>query len=132
VTDGRFVVISVAYDRHAGYDASLEWIAPELKDAGLSLIEDHTDGPSPSRTWAGTADGPTFERFADAWQLDDETNEPTLADADGHPSVHTYTFDGMNWETAGESPVTYATLHVVIRDEHKPHAHHPPPFTHLG
>ena len=113
MTDHRFLIIKVAYDRDAEYAESLEWIAPELKDAGLSLIEDHTDGPSPSGTWAGIVDAPTFERFADDWQLHDETNEPTLGNTDWHPTIYAQTLDGMNWEADGESPIVYMTLHVV-------------------
>ena len=74
------------------------------------MIEDHADGPSPSCAWVGTVDGPTFWRFADVWQLHGET----LGGTDGQPSVHAYTFDGMNWEPNGESPVTYPRLHVVV------------------
>ena len=133
MTDDRFIVIAVAYDRHPGYGRSLDWIAPELSDAGLSLIEDHTDGASPSRTWAGAVDEPTFERFADAWGLHDETDEPPPTGADGHPAMHTYTLDGMNWEARGESPIVSATVHIlVIQDEPKAHPHHPLPFAHLG
>jgi hypothetical protein len=91
VTDDRFIILTVAYERHAGHGPSLEWIAPELKDAGLSLIEDHTDGRSPSRKWAGLVDGSTFERFADAWHLHDETDEPALGNTDGHPTMHAHT-----------------------------------------
>jgi hypothetical protein len=127
--DDRFLIIKVTYDRHPECAQSLESIAPELKDAGLSLIEDHTDGPSPSRTWAGIVHAPMFERFADAWQLHDETNEPTLGNADRHPTMRAQTLDGMNWEPDGGSPIAYVTLHVAGDwDEARRH----PPFTHPG
>ena len=36
MTDARFLIIKVAYDRDADYAHSLQWIAPELADADLS------------------------------------------------------------------------------------------------
>lgn len=53
-------------------------------------------------------DRPTFQRFADAWQLHDEPTD------DGHLATQTYTFDGMNWETGGKAPIVYVMLHVVF------------------
>jgi len=127
--DDRFVIIKVVYNGHARYAQSLEWIAPELKDAALSLIEDHTAGPSPSRTWAGIVDAPMFERFADAWHLHDETNEPPLDNADAHPTMRAQTLDGMNWEADGGAPIAYVTLHVAgDRDQARRHL----PFAYLG
>jgi hypothetical protein len=114
-------VIKVAYDCHPSYGRSLEWIAPELCDAGLSLIEDRTAGAKPSRTWAGSVSGATFARFSDAWGLDtkpDEGPSDVVTEA-GRRSLHAYTFDGMNWETGGESPVVYVTVLVgATRDWH--------------
>jgi len=127
--DDRFLIIKVAYDHHAEYAQSLEWIAPELKDSGLSLIEDHTDGPSPSRTWAGIVDAPMFDRFADAWHLHDETNEPTRGNADGHATMRAQTLDGMNWEADGGAPIAYVTLHVAGDPDE---TRHRLPFTHQG
>jgi hypothetical protein len=74
--------------------------------AGLSLVDERTE-PRPSRTWAGMVDGLTFEHFADVWQLHDELTDHTP------PAPRTYTFDGMNWETEGESPIVYVTLYVL-------------------
>jgi hypothetical protein len=123
MTDDRYIVIRVAYDRHPGYGRSLEWIAPELRDAGLTMTEDHNDEPRPSRTWAGIVDGPTFERFADAWQLDATPHKRTLGlvteAGELALSTRTYTLDGMNWETDGESPIVYVCLLVgVVRDRY--------------
>jgi len=115
MTHDRHITLRVEYDRHPDYGRSLEWIAPELKDAGLILTEDRTSQPNPSRTWAGIVNGATFERFAAAWRLGDQTNEPStgaLAD-DGEQAVHDYTFDGMNWEAGGESPIVYVSLSVA-------------------
>jgi hypothetical protein len=134
LADRRFIVIKAVYERQIQYGRSLEWIAPELHDAGLSLIEDHADEPSPSRTWAGILDAPTFRRFADAWHLHDQVDEPVVAEADGHPAAHTYTLDGMNWEDRGESPIVYVTVDVRITpDQRERRAHHRPlPFTSFG
>jgi hypothetical protein len=112
--DSRNITIKVEYERDLHRGRSLTWIAPELKDARLTMTEDHTDGPSPSRTWAGNVDGPTFKRFADAWHLDDTTRKRT--------------FDGMNWEIGGHSPIVYVSLSVgVVQDGHDAEARHPPP-----
>lgn len=110
----RYITIKVAYDSHPSYGRSLEWIAPELSDANLTLIEDRIDGPRPSRTWAGAVDESTFKRFADAWHLDHATGEksPTT-------STRTYTLDGMNWESGGKSPIVYVSVRVGV----SPHRH---------
>jgi hypothetical protein len=74
----RHITITVRYDgRLSRYGRSLEWIAPELKDSALTITEDQLDGPTPSRTWAGLVDGPTYDRFAEAWRLPKDTDETT-------------------------------------------------------
>lgn len=90
MTEDRFIILTAAYERHAGRGPLLEWIAPELKDAGLSLIEDNHHGWNPSSKWAGPVDGPTFGRFADAWHLQDDDDEPGPGNADGHPTMHAH------------------------------------------
>jgi hypothetical protein len=123
MTGDHYVVIRVVYDGHPIYGRSLEWIAPELSDAGLTMTEDHVDEPSPWRTWAGVVEGRTFERFADAWQLDAARHERTLGLMTGarHLPTRAYTFDGMNWETGGESPIVYVCVLVgVAGDGHGP------------
>jgi hypothetical protein len=97
----RHITISVQYDRHPDYGRSLAWIAPELRDAGLEMTDDQLDQATPSRSWAGVVDGPVFERFAEAWGLDD---------ADSNPRI--YVFDGMNWEAAGASPIVCVLVDV--------------------
>jgi hypothetical protein len=116
VTGDRYVVLKVAYDRHPGYGRSLAWIAPELRDVGLIMIEDHKDEPSPSRTWAGIVDGATFERFADAWGLDGMPHDRILdpVTGAGDLAMRAYTFDGMNWEIAGESPIVCVSVLVGV------------------
>ena len=92
------------------------------------MTEDHAAEPGPSRTWAGIVDSPTFERFADAWQLHAEADEPSAVTEHEHPATHIYTFDGMNWEDGGESPVVYVTVEVaVVRAGNKAEAYHPLP-----
>ena len=85
------------------------------------MTEDHVAEPSPSRTWAGIVDRPTFERFADAWQqLHAEADEPSAVTEHEHLATHIYTVDGMNWEAGGESPIVYVTVEVaVVRAETK-------------
>jgi hypothetical protein len=105
MADDRYIIISVAYEPGTRHVQSLRRIAPELKDADLTLIDEHTR-PCPSRTWAGIVDGTTFAHLADAWHLHDQ---PTR---NGHTDTQSYTLDGMNWETDGTSPVVYLTLTV--------------------
>jgi hypothetical protein len=119
VTGDRYVVIRVAYDCHPSYGRSLEWIAPELGHAGLIMTEDRTDEPSPSRTWTGILDGATFEHLADSWRLDAQLPESASGSVPGagKSAMQAYTFDGMNWESGGESPIVYVSLLVgVVRD----------------
>ena len=119
MTGDHHIVIRVEYDGHPSYGRSLAWIAPELRDAGLTMIEDHNDERSPSRTWAGIVDGPTFERFAVAWRLDATPHERTssLMTEPGRPATRAYTFDGMNWEAGGESPIVYVSVLVGVGRE---------------
>lgn len=111
--DERYIVIKVAYDRYPSYGRSLAWVAPELREAGLSMVEDHSLAPSPSRTWTGSVDGPTFERFADAWHLDVSSSVTDEEQA----AAREYTFDGMNWEAGGESPIVYVRVRVGVKHE---------------
>ena len=135
MSEDRFVILTVAYERHAGRGPSLGWIAPELQGAGLSLIEENHHGWNPSRRWAGLVDGPTFDRFADAWHLHDENDHPASGNPDGHPIMLAHTLDGMNWDNQGASPIIFATVHVwVLGDRHQARARadHPLPFAYVG
>ena len=135
MSEDRFVILTVAYERPAGRGPSLGWIAPELQGAGLSLIEEIHHGWNPCRRWAGLVDGPTFDRFADAWHLHDENDHPASGNPDGNPMMLAHTLDGMNWDTQGESPVIFATVHVwVLGDRHqaRTRAEHPLPFAYVG
>jgi len=116
MTPDRYIVIKVAYDRHVSDRRSLAWIAPELRGAGLTMTEDQAVELSPSRTWEGFVDGATFQRFADAWGLHDKPHERTsgFVPDNGHLAMRAYTFDGMNWEMGGESPVVYVSVFVGV------------------
>jgi hypothetical protein len=105
----RYITITVAYEAELMSHPSLGWIAPELKDAGLRLIEER-GAPQPLRTWAGLVDESTYEQFAEAWQVPDEPS------GERPRAPHIHTFDGLNWQTNGESPIVYVTLRV-----HSPH-----------
>lgn len=111
----RFVVITVQYERSPDDGLSLGSIAPELMDAGLSLIDDRVDDAVASRTWAGLVEGPAFDRFAESWRLRDDTPEPDSLTSNGDQAraPRSYVFDGMNWETDGESPIICVTLQVL-------------------
>ena len=102
----RYITMTVAYDAATSSQPGLGWIAPELKDAGLRLVDERV-GPPPSRTWAGVVNGPTYRQFADAWRLPDEPFDA------GPLTPYFHTFDGLNWETEGESPIVYVTLRVL-------------------
>jgi len=115
VVDPRYITITVQYDRQSTRGRSLEWIAPELKDSALTMTEDQLDDPTPSRTWAGLVDGPTYERFAEAWRLPKDTDEATSQTPgdDRELATLTYTLDGMNWEAGNESPIVCVSLQVM-------------------
>jgi hypothetical protein len=126
MTPDRYIVIKVAYERHPSYGRSLAWIAPELRDAGMMLTEDHRAELSPSRTWEGFVDSVTFDRFADAWGLHDKPYEQTsgrVSEA-GRLAARAYTFDGMNWEIGGESPIVSVSVVVdVVNAADRPQVH---------
>jgi hypothetical protein len=109
-----FIVIKAQYEPRCAYGRSLGWIAPELKDAGLTLLEDHTDDERPARTWVGVVDGPTFRHFAKAWRLNDESDRASSCHVtyNSHQAERSYVLDGMNWEIGGESPIICVSLRV--------------------
>jgi hypothetical protein len=113
----RHISITVRREPDARCGTSLAWIAPELRHAGLRLVEDHLDDGRPTRTWAGAVDEGTFRRFARAWRLprDDEELRADRA-ADRNETVgYTRTFDGMNWEVDGVSPIISVSVEVTRR-----------------
>ena len=110
----QHITITARYEPRVSYGTSLSWIAPELTDAGLALIDDHLDDPMPSRTWAGSVDGRTFERFAKSWRLPRENAVGSTSKGDDGEDTAAYerTYDGMNWEVGGDSPIISVSVHV--------------------
>jgi hypothetical protein len=113
--DPRYITITVQYDPEPRYGRSLEWIAPELKDSALTMTDDHLNDPTPSRTWAGLVDGPTYEHLAEVWRLPKDTSEtnPHRASDNRGPITRDYVLDGMNWEADNESPIVCVSLQVI-------------------
>jgi hypothetical protein len=114
MSDARLIEITARYEPSSAYGRSLGWIAPELNDAHLTLVEDKTNDGMPSRTWGGIVDGLIFNRLAEAWHLTEYTTETrTVAPEETGPEPpRSYVFDGMNWERDGDSPITSVTLKV--------------------
>jgi hypothetical protein len=71
----QHVTITARYEPRVSYETSLRSIAPELRDSELDLVEDHVDDRMPFRTWAGSVDGRTFDRFARPWALPREEQD---------------------------------------------------------
>ena len=106
----RYVIVEAAYEADAtNPERSLRALAPQLADAGLTMI---TDSPA-LRKWAGVIDGHTYARMADAWALDRKpgTNHLMVTEY-GELTCHAYTWDGMEWEGNGSSPVVWMRLRV--------------------
>ena len=109
----QHISITARYEPRVSHGTSLAWIAPELRHAGLALIDDHLDDPMPSRTWAGSVDERTFERFAKSWRLPREDQLGSTSQDDGeHVVPYARTYDGMNWEVGGESPIISVSVYV--------------------
>jgi hypothetical protein len=114
MTDDRYIVLRVVYERQFRYGRSLAWVAPELSDVDLTITADEMNDFVSSRTWAGIVDGPTYKRLAEAWRLGPEIAARTRdlgAELPG-PQACSYVLDGMNWEVDDESPIVYVSLLV--------------------
>ena len=108
------IAITVRYEPRVRHGTSLSWIAPELEGARLALIDDHLKDPMPSRTWAGVVNERTFARFAKSWGLrrgNDGGSASELDDGAGDAS-YARTYDGMNWEFGGQSPIISVSVQV--------------------
>jgi hypothetical protein len=114
MTDDRYIVLRVVYERQFTYGRSLLWVAPELSDVGLTMTADEIRTPVPSRTWAGIVDCTTYKRLADAWRLGPEIDARArgVGPAQADPQAGSYVLDGMNWELDGQSPIVYVMLLV--------------------
>jgi len=90
------ILVSVKYEPHAtGLQRSLACLALEPVRTGLTLAE-HDD----VRTWIGVLDADSYARLAAAWGLDERRS-------------HRLTFDGMEWEAGGSSPIVWVSLDVA-------------------
>jgi len=107
------ITITVRYEPGVRQGLSLAWIAPELEDAGLALTQEQLDAPMPSRTWVGSVDGRTFERFAESWVLPPKNKGQSASALDDGKDIVSYarTYDGMNWEVDGKSPIISVSVH---------------------
>ena len=105
----RYVILAVEYERGAtDEERSLRWLAPELADAGLSLTEDTRR----VREWVGAIDGDTHARLAERLGLGDRADQPgvgVLTEYGQLPCL-TYTWDGMQCEGAGSSPIVWISV----------------------
>ena len=110
----QHIAITVRYEPGVDHGTSLAWIMPELRDARLALIDDHLNDPMPSRTWAGPVDAPTFELFANSWGLARKDAGGSASEpGDGEDKTsYERTYDGMNWEVGGWSPIISVSVQV--------------------
>jgi len=91
----RYVIVAVEYEPDAtDAQRSLGWLAPDLADAGLTMTDDMLG----VRKWAGLLDGDTYERLVDSWG------------GDAHLASYRHTWDGMEWEAGGSSPIVWASI----------------------
>jgi hypothetical protein len=107
----RYVILVAAYEPDAAdWARSPGWLVPELVEAGWTLTEDTPD----SRTWHGVIDGDTYARFAEGWDLENKLTEANLSMPSEHPDLasYSYTFDGLEWESAGSSPIVWMRFTV--------------------
>jgi hypothetical protein len=107
----RYVILAAAYEPDAPNCArSPGWLVPELVDAGWTLIEDTPD----SRKWAGVIDADTYAGLAEGWGLENRRSEADLSMPGEHRNLasYSYTFDGLEWESGGSSPIVWMRLTV--------------------
>lgn len=79
-------------------DRALMRLMPELADAALTM----TDNGQGMRHWIGDVDAGAYQRLACAWKLDERRLRSCR------------TWDGMEWERDGWSPVVWASLSVEL------------------
>jgi len=68
----------------------------------------------PSRTWACVVDEQTFARFAKSWGLQRGNNGDSASKLDDgtENTPYTQTYDGMNWQLGGKSPIISVSVEV--------------------
>ena len=109
----RVVILAVDYEPGATHaQRSLGWVAPELVGAGLTMTDDMLG----VRRWAGFIDGDTYESFVDSWG------------GDAQLATYRHTWDGMEWESGGSSPIVWASLTATALEPVKPNL----PFVYVG
>jgi hypothetical protein len=61
------------------------------------------------RKRAGVIDGETYLRFAEGWGLENKRGEANLDMPGEHGDLasYSYTFDGLEWESGGSSPIVW-------------------------
>lgn len=116
----RYLILQVDYSVRPGAEGTgprmrLDWIAPELEGAQMSLTTDEA-GPEGSweRVWSGLVSEDTYQRLAKNWSLDEADSEPNLGILTeyGHLESLHFDFDGMDWNVGGITPIIHATLRV--------------------
>jgi hypothetical protein len=111
IIEERSVILVAAYEPGATSGQRSPYrLVPELVDAGLTLTEDTQD----SRKWAGVIDADTYARLAEAWGLENKYGEANLGMPGEHGDLasYSYTFDGLEWESGGSSPIVWMRLTV--------------------
>ena len=68
------------------------------------------------RRWAGFIEGDTYESFVDSWG------------SDAQLATYRHTWDGMEWESGGSSPIVWASLTATALEPVKPNL----PFVYVG
>jgi hypothetical protein len=107
----RYVTLAAAYEPDAtDWVRSPGWLVPELVDARWTLIE---AAPN-SRSYAGVIDADTYARVAEGLSLERKRGEANLSTPGEHGNLasYSYTFDGLEWESGGSSPVIWMRLTV--------------------
>jgi hypothetical protein len=122
IMEERYVILVAADEPDATESTrSPGWLVPELVDARWTLTEDTPD----SRTWAGVIDGDSYARFAEGWGLENKPGEANLGmpGEHGHLASYSYTFDGLEWESGGYSPIVWMRLTVSepVKAPRRPH-----------
>jgi hypothetical protein len=111
VMEKRYVILAAAYEADvADWARSPGSLVPELVDAGWTVTEDTPD----LRKWAGEIDGDTYARFAEGWGLENKPSEADLSMSGERADLasYSYTFDGLEWESAGWSAIVWMKFTV--------------------
>jgi len=100
----------VGYEPDAkNVERSLGWLVPELADAGLTM----TEQAGAVREWSGLVDGNTYAGLADGWELGSKAGQASLMQTEcGCLAGRCYTWDGLEWELCGWSPIVWMRLEV--------------------